>query len=160
MVAVAPIGTSMVVWALHVLAAGLGSVILGWLLEVMGLPVQEQQGVLDVVGDGTWTSQLIALVLGAVVFAPMAEEWAYRKMLFRRLWHRSSPWLAWSLPALVFAGSHFNPSGFAVYAWLGLVFASAYRMTGRIGVAVGVHAANNALTLVYLIAVATLGIEL
>ena len=154
----APVPASLGLWLVHVLAAVAGSVVLGWLLEALGAPVHEQAGVLELVGDGTLTTPLVMLMVGAVVLAPMAEEWAYRGLLFRRLWHRVGPWVAWCAPALLFAGSHFNPSGLLIYAWLGLVFANAYRMTGRIGVAVGVHAANNALTLAYLMVSASMGL--
>jgi membrane protease YdiL (CAAX protease family) len=49
--------------------------------------------------------------------------------------------------ALLFAAIHLNLQGFVVYAWLGLVFARVYVVTGRLGAAVAVHFGNNAITL-------------
>ena len=145
-------------WLLHSAAAIGGSIALAFVLEALGLEVQEQAAVLEVVGDGrTWTSALMALSVGAVVLAPMAEEWMYRGLLFRRLHATTVPAVAWTVPAVLFALSHGNPSGMLVYIWLGLVFASAYRTTGRLWIAMGVHAANNLVTLGYLIAAARMG---
>ncbi|MGB1700811.1 MAG: lysostaphin resistance A-like protein [Nannocystaceae bacterium] len=146
------------VWAAHVVAAVAGSVLLAALMELVGVEVDEQAKVLEAVGDGrVWTADLVALWIGAVALAPLAEEWVYRGLLFRRLRVWAPAWVAWSLPALIFAVSHGNWSGLAIYAWLGVVFANAYRMNGHLGSAVGVHAANNLLTLVQLMVVARMG---
>ncbi len=146
------------VWAAHVGAAVAGSILIGGIMELLGVEVDEQAKVLEAVGDGrTWTADLVALWVGAVVLAPVAEEWVYRGLLFRRLRVWAPSWVAWSLPALIFAVSHGNWSGLAIYAWLALVFANAYRMNGSLRTAMGVHAANNLLTLLQLMLVARLG---
>ena len=53
---------------------------------------------------------------------------------------------AYLLPAVIFALIHFNPTGLLTYLWLGVVFAHAYRLTGRLWVAMLVHFGNNAFT--------------
>ena len=101
--------------------------------EIVDRAGEEQAKVLEAVGDGrSWTADLVALWVGAVVLAPVAEEWVYRGLLFRRLRVWAPSWVAWSLPALIFAVSHGNWSGLAIYAWLALVFANAYRMNGKL----------------------------
>ena len=146
------------VWAAHVGAAVAGSILIGGIMELLGVEVDEQAKVLEAVGDGrSWTADLVALWVGAVVLAPVAEEWVYRGLLFRRLRVWAPSWVAWSLPALIFSVSHGNWSGLAIYAWLALVFANAYRMNGSLRTAMGVHAANNLLTLLQLMLVARLG---
>ena len=51
----------------------------------------------------------------------------------------------------LFAAVHGNPSGLVTYTWLGVTFAHAYRLTGRLWVPVAVHAINNATTLALLL---------
>jgi len=146
------------VWLVHVVAAVAGSTLIAVAMEQVGVQVDEQAKVIEAVGDGrVWTADLVALWVGAVVFAPLAEEWVYRGLLFRRLRVWAPSWVAWLLPAVIFALSHGNWSGLAVYAWLAVVFANSYRMNGSLRTAVGVHAANNLLTLVQLMLVARMG---
>ena len=52
---------------------------------------------------------------------------------------------------MLFAAFHGNIHGFAVYLWLGLVFAGVYAATGRLSCAIAVHFGNNAITLLTLL---------
>lgn len=141
--------------ALGIGAALVGSMIVGLVFEWLGLLVQEQARVLEIVqgahahGIG---AEAAALVLAALVLAPMTEEWFFRGLLFRRVAARSGRALAYGLSALAFAAIHDNPAGFVVYLWLGLVFAAVLERTGRLWAAMAVHAGNNAYVLAMLFA--------
>jgi uncharacterized protein len=141
-------------------AALLGSVALGWLFDQLGLQVQEQSRVLDIV-QSTRTDGFgpvaIMLVVSALLLAPVAEEWLFRGLLFRRVSARSGRALGYAISALAFAAIHGNPAGFVVYLWLGLVFAAVLERTGQLWAAVAVHMANNAYVLAVLFAVGVPG---
>jgi membrane protease YdiL (CAAX protease family) len=131
-----------------------GSMILGWLMEVIGVPVQEQIGIQRIVEAarrGEATFEFATLVVSAVLLAPLAEEWLFRGLLFRRMRAVGSRPIAYGLSALGFAAIHTNPAGFVIYLWLGLVFAFAYERSGRLWVPIGVHMGNNAVALLGLL---------
>lgn len=134
----------------HLAAAVLGSAGLALLMNLLGAPVAEQALVLELVAAGG--PALASLALSALVLAPLGEEWFFRGLLFRRLLGEAGPWSAYASSALLFAVFHGNIHGLVIYLWLGLVFASAYATTGRLGCAVAVHFGNNALTLATLAA--------
>jgi len=138
---------------LGIAAALGGSMAVGLLFEWLGLLVQEQARVLEIVegahGNG-FGAEAIMLVAAALVLAPVAEEWLFRGLLFRRVAVRSGRGLAYCISALAFAAIHDNPAGFVVYLWLGLVFAAVLERTGRLWAAVAVHMGNNAYVLAML----------
>lgn len=141
-----------VLWVLLGIAAALGgSFLLGQLMVILGVPVEEQPEIVATV-ERALTSGVgpdtVALIVAAVALAPVTEEWLFRGRLFRRI-HARTQALAYAYPfsAAAFAIIHANPSGYAVYAWLGLVFAYAYHRTGRLWAAMLVHMGNNALAL-------------
>jgi len=124
-----------------------GSVALGELLELLGVPVQEQTRILEIVEAakrGEDRGTLVVLGVSAVVLAPLAEEWLFRGALFRRLLAHVGRPFAYLASALGFAAIHNNPAGFVIYLWLGLVFAVALDRTGRLASPIAVHVANNA----------------
>jgi membrane protease YdiL (CAAX protease family) len=142
-----------------VLAALLGSVALGWLFEQLGLQVQEQSRVLEII-EGSRTGfgpEAIMLVVSALLLAPIAEEWFFRGLLFRRVSARSGRALGYGISAVAFAAIHGNPAGFVVYLWLGLVFAAVLERTGKLWAAVAVHMGNNGYVLAVLFAVGVPG---
>jgi membrane protease YdiL (CAAX protease family) len=127
-----------------------GSMVLGTIMELVGVPVQEQIGIQRIVEAakrGEATFEFATLVVSAVLFAPLAEEWLFRGLLFRRMRAVGNRPIAYALSALAFAAIHTNPAGFVIYLWLGLVFAFAYERTGRLWVPIGVHMGNNAVAL-------------
>lgn len=134
--------------ALHLAAAVLGSYLLGLLMDLLGRPVAEQAVVLELVRAGG--PALGSLTFSALVLAPIAEEAFFRGGLFRRLTPAGAA-PAYLISALLFALFHGNLQGLVVYFWLGLVFARAFAVTGRLSVAVAVHFGNNALTLLALL---------
>ncbi|MFV8751172.1 CPBP family intramembrane glutamic endopeptidase [Nannocystaceae bacterium ST9] len=132
---------------LHVGAAVVGSMVLGAIQELaFEQQVTEQDAIVDLVVTGD-PLLLGLLAVVAVVLAPLTEEALFRGLFFRRLMTHASVSAAWILPALLFAGAHWNPVGLAIYVWLGLVFAHAYSRTGRLAAAVLTHAGANAITL-------------
>lgn len=136
-----------------IVAALLGSIAVGWGFELIGLQVQEQSRVLDIVRDaqtGGFGPEAIMLIVSALVLAPVAEEWLFRGLLFRRVGERSGRALAYGISAVAFAAIHGNPAGFVVYLWLGLVFAAVLEHTGRLWPAIAVHMGNNGYVLVLL----------
>ena len=136
-----------------VLVALAGSIAFGLLFKAIGLEVEEQAAVVKIVEDArTGGSILPAVVLciSATLFAPLAEEWLFRGLLYRRIRTGAGPALAYIVSAIAFAAIHDNPAGFAVYLWLGLVFAATLQLTGRLAAAMAVHLGNNAFVLVTL----------
>lgn len=111
--------------------------------QLLSIEVTEQDAIMQLVEEGS-TVDLVLLTISAVVLAPVCEELLFRHMFFRRLLHGAGPTLAWILPALAFSLFHFNFSGLVIYVWLGLVFAAAYLFSGRLWVAIAVHASYNA----------------
>ena len=124
-----------------------GSMVLGELLELLGVPVQEQARILEIVAaakSGEDRGTLVVLGISAVVLAPIAEEWLFRGLLLRRLLAHVGRPFAYGASALGFAAIHGNPAGFVVYVWLGLVFGVAMERTGKVTSPIAVHLANNA----------------
>jgi membrane protease YdiL (CAAX protease family) len=133
------------------LLALIGAGLLGALQEqLFSIEVSEQEAILQLVEKGD-TFDLVLLTVSAVVLAPICEELLFRHMFFRRLMHGAGPTLAWILPALAFSLFHGNLSGLVIYAWLGLVFAAAYLLSGRLWVAMAVHATYNAAGVAFLL---------
>lgn len=142
--------------AAHLLLAVLGSFALALLMQALGAPVVEQTLVLEITRSGDLRRpELAILCFSALVLAPLAEELFFRQQLFGRIRRGSGPLAAYLASALIFAAFHNNLQGLVVYAWLGLVFASAYVRTGRISAAIAVHFANNAFTLTALLFTST-----
>ena len=138
--------------AAHLLLAVLGSFALALLMQALGAPVVEQTLVLEISRSGDLRRpELAILCFSALALAPLAEELFFRQQLFGRIRRGSGPLAAYLASALIFAAFHNNLQGLVVYAWLGLVFASAYARTGRIFAAIAVHFANNAFTLIALL---------
>jgi len=143
----------------HTAVAVLGSFALSALMDMAGFPVTEQAAVTAITDSGLGIrSDLLLLVLAAVVLAPIAEEWLMRGLLFARI-RRANPVAAYAVTALAFAAIHGNPAGFVVYAWLAIVFAHAMARTGRLSAAIGVHALNNVITLSMLLGAVSEGVS-
>ncbi len=140
-------GVALAVGIFAGLSAVAGSYLLGLAQTALDLAPREQPGVVALVerlrASGRWWEHA-GFVGAAVVLAPAAEEWFFRGLWFRRLRARAPAAAAYGISALGFAAIHANPSGMAIYAWLGLCFAWALDRTGRLWPAVLAHAANNA----------------
>lgn len=147
-------GRSQIAWQIPALLMALfgGSAAISAILDALGLPIEEQ-ALVRAITDGGWRldPNLLALAFSALVLAPVAEEWLFRHLLFRRVYLAAGPGWAYGASACLFALSHFNASGLPIYMWQAVVFATAYRVTGRLWAAIIVHFGNNALTLVLLL---------
>ncbi len=140
----------------HAVLAVAGSMVIGMLMRLLGVAPQEQGRIVALTNRGfDGSPEIIALMASALVLAPLAEEFFFRVLLFERLRLRAGESVAYLGSSITFAIVHFNPTGTLTYVWLALVFAHAYRRTGRVWVPVAVHAANNALTLAILFSVPT-----
>lgn len=134
-----------------IVAAVAGSALLGLIQEQLSsTQIEEQEAIVALVERGD-PFELGLLAVSAVILAPLTEELLFRHMFFRRLLHRSVAGLAWALPAVAFALAHWNPVGLLIYVWLGLVFAFCYHLSGRLWVAMAVHAGHNAIVLAMLV---------
>ncbi|TPV94314.1 MAG: CPBP family intramembrane metalloprotease [Myxococcales bacterium FL481] len=148
----ATLGRTATIVAIACVVLFAGSAALSAVLDALNLPVQEQP-LVRAITDGGWRleADLLTLAFSALVLAPIAEEWLFRHLLFRRVHLAAGPVSAYLASAVLFALSHFNASGLPIYVWQAIVFASAYRLSGRIAAAMLVHFGNNALTLVLLL---------
>lgn len=143
-------------WVLLGIGAAIaGSFVLGLGLDALGAPVEEQDSIVELVEgfkSGGNVLPFVMLAVSAIALAPMAEEFLFRGLVFRRIASRGEALPeAYILSAAAFAAIHTNPAGFVIYGWLGLVFAETYRRTGRLWVAMLVHAGNNAFALSLLV---------
>jgi membrane protease YdiL (CAAX protease family) len=136
---------------LHLLLAVLGSYVLAIAMHLLGFPVAEQPLVVEISTGPRLGPEIAVLTISALLLAPLGEELLFRGQLFRRLAARAGLPAAYVTTALLFAAIHLNLQGFVVYAWLAVVFARVYVVTGRLGAAVAVHFGNNAITLAALL---------
>ena len=114
-------------------------------------PVQDVVQVVDeAVGPGTRA----AVVVTAVLLAPVAEELVFRGILLRALARRFSPWAAALGSAGAFALAHLldTKAALAVPALFvaGLVLARQVLVSGRLGGAIAMHAGFNLLSVLLL----------
>lgn len=102
------------------------------------------------------TTALVLAFVGSVVVAPVTEELAFRGILLRGLMRRYRFWPAALLCSAVFASLHvFGAASLAAVPLLlamtfvfGLLQCVLVRRSGRLGPAIGVHAAMNLLVMV------------
>ncbi|CAB4876976.1 unannotated protein [freshwater metagenome] len=88
---------------------------------------------------------MIAFGLAIVVGAPIAEELAFRGLLFASLRKRGvGPVATVVLTAVAFSLFHFEPVRIAVLLTIGLILGAARARSGSLGVSIVAHAVNNA----------------
>lgn len=87
--------------------------------------------------------ELVLLVAGVGLAAPVCEEFLYRGLLQPGLGRRVAMPRAVVLTALLFSLMHFDPVGFLARFELGLVFGLLAWRSGSLWPAIGAHAANN-----------------
>ena len=112
------------------------------LLTKFGFSVDEQEMV-DLFRNASSPALLGAMVILAVVIAPLTEEIVFRAFLFRFLRIHFPRWLALTSSALIFALLHGNILAFLPLFALGFFFSYAYERTGRIAVTMIAHALFN-----------------
>lgn len=117
-------------------------------LTACGLPV-EKQDLVGMFANADSPAVLVAMIVLAVVVAPVTEELVFRAGLFRFLRSRVPRWLALLGPALFFATLHVNwntlqgLASLAPLVVLAVVFSLAYERTGHIGTPIVAHACFN-----------------
>jgi membrane protease YdiL (CAAX protease family) len=105
----------------------------------------------ELVDSASFASLFIFAVM-LMVGAPIAEELAFRGLLFGAL-QRRGVGAAWTIiiTAVIFAGFHFEPTRFFVLLAPGLVFGFVRWKTGSLGAAMVAHGVNNAPAAVFLL---------
>jgi len=131
-----------VVGGLIALAA---SAAISGLLELAGLPVQEQEWLRQLFADGEAVVWLAPWIL---LFGPIAEEVFFRRYAFRAIAGRAGLPAGLVASSVLFALIHFNPSGFLIYLAIGVVLAAVYQRTGSLLAPVAGHVTVNAVVLV------------
>jgi len=113
-----------------------------FLLEHLGRPVEDQVAV-KLVMDAKSIFRLVYMGVFAIVFAPIAEEFVFRGLLFslsKQLGHRRFAWLGVSA---LFASIHFDVARFLPLFFLGLVLTWLYVKTGNLLASIFAHSLFN-----------------
>jgi membrane protease YdiL (CAAX protease family) len=141
--------TSQLRSALLGVAAGVAAILLsvgvGGLLELLGLPVEEQAWLEDLLRDPAAVARLAPWI---VLIVPVSEELFFRLYVFRFISRHVGFPTGLILSSLLFALIHFNFSGLLVYLGIGCILAWAYRRTGRIVAPIVGHVTLNAIVLI------------
>ena len=98
------------------------------------------------------TISISLAVLSLVVIAPIVEEIVFRGLLFGALAARLGVVASALITALLFGAVHGDPVLFPSLAAMGFIAALTYAATGNLWVAIALHALNNALGAVFLLA--------
>ncbi|MDQ6941447.1 MAG: CPBP family intramembrane metalloprotease [Candidatus Eremiobacteraeota bacterium] len=91
-------------------------------------------------------------ILSMVVIAPIVEEIVFRGLLFGALAGRLGILGSALITALLFGAVHGDPILFPSLVAIGFVAALAYAATGNLWVAIALHALNNSLGAIFLVA--------
>tara|TARA_Y100000588_G_scaffold254757_1_gene269272 strand:+ start:6692 stop:7528 length:837 start_codon:yes stop_codon:yes gene_type:complete len=127
----------------------LGSYIWPMILELLNLPVEQQDLVIRI--ENMEVSPMFFLIMFlAIILAPISEEFLFRVFLYRSLKRYTSPTLAAIITSLMFAGMHFNWLSFLPLFLLGVWLCRTYEKTGNIFVPIMLHTLFNANTLLVL----------
>jgi len=133
--------------------------ILGLLVQQLlggGLEGMQQRLELLLGSELSW-SHFIVTLLGAGIFAPVAEELFFRGFFYTALRQRLGIPAAVTISSLVFAAGHIDALGVVAASFIiGIALALAYEYTRSLWVAMAIHALNNTLAtvLLYLLLVA------
>lgn len=126
-------------------------------LRAAGLPTARQD-LIRILTEIESPALLAAMVVLAVVIAPLTEELVFRGGVFRFLRTRWPRWAALLAPSAFFASLHVNwstlegLSSALPLVVLAVIFSLAYERTGQLGTAVVAHACFNLNTLLVLFA--------
>jgi membrane protease YdiL (CAAX protease family) len=111
--------------------------------------MQERLGLL-LGSELSWTHFIVTL-LGAGVFAPVAEELFFRGFFYTALRQRLGISAAVAISSLVFAFGHIDTLGVVAASFvIGIALALAYEYTRSLWVAIAIHALNNTLATILL----------
>lgn len=112
----------------------------------------DEQAMVELFRNASSPALLVALMILAVVVAPLTEEVVFRAFLFRFLRLHFPRWLALTVSSAIFALLHGNLVAFVPLFAVGLFFALAYERTGRLAVPVIAHALFNLHTILLVLA--------
>lgn len=130
-----------------------------WLIEQPGFPFAEQLRALGrdvsvltyIEGIRHHPAALLVLVLLFGFVGPIAEEIFFRGFAYRVLRQRFGRRSGMVLSAMLFAAIHVDPISQVPIFLIGLVMAHLYERTGSLAAPIGLHCANNLLTLLSLL---------
>jgi hypothetical protein len=114
------------------------------LMELVGLPVEEQEWLLQLFTD---PEAMVWLAPWILLFGPIAEEVFFRRYAFRAIAGIAGLPAGLVASSVLFALIHFNPSGFPIYLVIGAVLAWVYQRTGSLLAPVAGHVTVNAVVL-------------
>ncbi len=105
-------------------------------------------GALDALNDailsGPWLAR-IAMAIGIVVVAPLAEEILFRGWMWNVLRRGLPPWAVWVVTSVLFAAYHIDPIQGIALVFTALALGWVRWMTGSLWPCVAIHALNNLL---------------
>jgi membrane protease YdiL (CAAX protease family) len=122
-------------------------------VKALGLPT-ERQSLIAMFANADSPVLLIAMIVLAVVLAPVTEELVFRAGLFRYLRSWAPRWVALAVSSVLFASLHVNwrtwegLTSFVPLVVLAIMFSLAYERTGNIGTPIVAHALFNLNTIV------------
>jgi membrane protease YdiL (CAAX protease family) len=141
-----PAGSGAPASLLFGLGAGLAaftlSLLIGGLLQLLGIPVREQEWVAELFRDRAGLMRLLPWIIFIV---PLSEEVFFRGYMFRLIGQRAGHGIAYAVSSILFAAVHFNPSGILIYFGIGMVLAWVYRRTGNLVAPVAGHFTHNSI---------------
>ena len=97
---------------------------------------------------------LIAMVISMVCLSPILEELVFRGYLMDAFFAPRFFWLPVIISGVVFASGHLTSNfiSFAVYVVLGMFLAYLYRKTGNLWASILMHAFNNLISVIPIVA--------
>ena len=126
------------------LAAFLGSALVALVLGLIGLPVQEQAWVAELLSD---RANLLRLAPFIVLIVPLSEEVFFRGYVMPFVAQRAGTAAGVAMSSVLFAAVHFNLTGLPVYLTIGAVLAFVYLRTRALLAPIVAHMTHNALVL-------------
>lgn len=126
------------------LAALALSAVLAWLLQAVGLPVEEQDWLAELYGN---PSAMARLVPWLVLLGPLSEEVFFRGYAFRYITQEAGVTAGLLVSSVLFAAIHFNVSGFLLYLTIGCILAWVHHRTNHLLAPVAGHVVVNAVVL-------------
>ena len=124
--------------------AFLFSSLIGGLLRLLGLEIEEQGWIQALMAD---RDALLGLAPWLVLIGPISEEVFFRGYVFRRVHAAAGPGLGYAVSAVLFGFIHLHPVGFPMYTAIGLVFCWVHRRTGTLWAPVIAHVLYNGIVL-------------
>ncbi len=148
-----PSGAKLILQALRWTAAlvplaCLTGILTEWLLTKLTTTEPVMQDALQWLQNPNTSNATRALIcFAAVVAAPIAEEYFFRRMLFKLLRNRLSFWTATGISAIAFAAVHASLVAAPGLFIVGFVLAAAYERTQSVRLPILIHACFNSASL-------------